>query len=135
MPLDELAIESEALRRNPLGDPHVRPLWVYTPPGYEGGPAIYVLQGYTGQVDMWRNRTAFRPTIFELLDREHVVGKLDQGTAEPGELVGILQTPADLDPQLGQHVERCRVVETVGSAASVVLDLQGPGIRVDGQAH
>ncbi len=72
MPLDELTIESEALRGNPLGDPHVRPLWVYTPPGYEGGPAIYVLQGYTGQVDMWRNRTAFRPTIFELLDRERI---------------------------------------------------------------
>ncbi len=72
MPLDELTIESEALRGNPLGDPHVRPLWVYTPPGYDGGPAIYVLQGYTGQVDMWRNRTAFRPTIFELLDGEQI---------------------------------------------------------------
>ena len=72
MPLDELTIESEALRGNPLGDPHVRPLWVYTPPGYDGGPAIYVLQGYTGQVDMWRNRAAFRPTIFELLDRERI---------------------------------------------------------------
>ena len=72
MMLDELTIESEALRGNPLGDPHVRPLWVYTPPGYEGGPAIYVLQGYTGQVEMWRNRVAFRPTIFELLDRERI---------------------------------------------------------------
>ena len=72
MPLDELMIESEALRGNPLGDPHVRPLWVYTPKGYDGGPAIYVLQGYTGQVDMWQNRVAFRPTIFELLDREQI---------------------------------------------------------------
>ena len=76
MPLDELTIESEALRGNPLGDPHVRPLWVYTPPGYDGGPAIYVLQGYTGQVDMWRNRTAFRPTIFELLDREQIDARI-----------------------------------------------------------
>jgi pimeloyl-ACP methyl ester carboxylesterase len=70
--LDELTIESEALRANPLGDPHVRPLWVYTPPGYEGGPAVYVLQGYTGQLDMWRNRAAFRPTFLELLDRERI---------------------------------------------------------------
>ena len=31
--LDEHVIESEALRGNPLGDPHERPLWVYTPPG------------------------------------------------------------------------------------------------------
>jgi pimeloyl-ACP methyl ester carboxylesterase len=70
--LDRLTIESDALRGNPLGDPHARPLWVYTPPGYEGGPAVYVLQGYTGQVDMWLNRAAFRPTFLELLDRDRV---------------------------------------------------------------
>jgi hypothetical protein len=29
---DELEIESDLLRHNPLGDPHVRPLWVYMPP-------------------------------------------------------------------------------------------------------
>jgi len=70
--LDELAIESDALRGNPLGDPHVRPLWVYTLPGYDGGPAIYALQGYTGQIDMWRNRVAFRPTMLELLDEARI---------------------------------------------------------------
>src|SRR3982751_3095178 len=32
---DELEIESEVLRDNPLGDPHVRPLWVYVPPAYD----------------------------------------------------------------------------------------------------
>ena len=31
--VDELEIESEVLRSNPLGDPAVRPLWVYVPPG------------------------------------------------------------------------------------------------------
>jgi pimeloyl-ACP methyl ester carboxylesterase len=66
--LDEHTLVSDALHGNPLGDPHERPLWVYTPPGYAGGPAIYVLQGFTGQLDMWRNRTAFRPTFLELLD-------------------------------------------------------------------
>jgi len=69
--LDELELESEALRGNRLGDPHVRPLWVYIPPG--GGktplPSIYLIQGLTGQVDMWRNRSAFRPTVLELVDR------------------------------------------------------------------
>ena len=30
---DELEIESDVLRGNPLGDPHLRPLWVYVPPG------------------------------------------------------------------------------------------------------
>ena len=73
--VDELTFESEALRDNPLGDPHVRPLWVWTPPGYdpEGDreyPAVYVLQGYTGELGMWRNRVAFRPTMEELLDRD-----------------------------------------------------------------
>jgi pimeloyl-ACP methyl ester carboxylesterase len=73
--VDELTFESEALRGNPLGDPHVRPLWVWTPPGYdpEGDrayPTIYVLQGYSGELGMWRNRVAFRPTMPELLDRE-----------------------------------------------------------------
>ena len=29
---------------------------------------MYVLQGFTGRLDMWRNRAAFRPTFLELLD-------------------------------------------------------------------
>jgi Putative esterase len=69
--LDEHALESAALRGNPLGDPHVRPLWVYVPPGAEETPlpSIYLIQGMTGQIDMWRNRSAFRPTVLELVDR------------------------------------------------------------------
>lgn len=60
--LDEHVIASEVLRGNPLGDPHERPLCVYTPPSYAGGPAIYVLQGFTGRLDMCRNRVAIRPS-------------------------------------------------------------------------
>jgi S-formylglutathione hydrolase FrmB len=72
--LDELEIESELLRGNPLGDPHVRPLWVYRPPAYEAEPerrfpSIYLIQGMTGQLDMWGNRSAFRPSVPELVDR------------------------------------------------------------------
>jgi len=75
MPLEELTIESEALRGNPLGDPHVRPVWIWTPPRYEPQGdrryvSIYVLQGYSGQLEMWRNRLPFRPTFPELLDRD-----------------------------------------------------------------
>jgi pimeloyl-ACP methyl ester carboxylesterase len=66
--LDEHVLVSDALRDNALGDPHERPLWVYTPSSYERGPAVYVLQGFTGQLDMWRNRVPFRPTFLELLD-------------------------------------------------------------------
>jgi hypothetical protein len=71
--IDELAIDSELLRDNPLGDPARRPLWVYTPPGYDAQPerrypSVYVLQGYTGQLSMWRNRTPFRQPFPETAD-------------------------------------------------------------------
>ena len=68
---DEHVLESEALCGNPLGDPATRPLWVYVPPGAgdEPLPALYLIQGHTGQLDMWRNRSAFRPNVPELVDR------------------------------------------------------------------
>jgi S-formylglutathione hydrolase FrmB len=71
--LDEHVLDSEALTGNPLGDPHRRPLYVYTPPGYDADPdrsypSVYVLQGLTGQVDMWRNRRFAQPNPLEALD-------------------------------------------------------------------
>ncbi len=71
---DEHVFTSETLRDNALGDPHERPLWVYVPPGYDDEPerrypSIYVIQGLTGQLDMWRNRSAFRLNFPELADR------------------------------------------------------------------
>ncbi len=70
--LDELVVESELLAGNPLGDSARRPLYVYLPPGYgESGrryPVIYVIQGFTGQVDMWLGRSAFEPTMVERVD-------------------------------------------------------------------
>jgi S-formylglutathione hydrolase FrmB len=70
---EQQTITSRVLAGNPLGDPHDRPLWVYLPPGYGADPgrrypSIYVIQGYTGQVDMWWNRTALRPNVPELVD-------------------------------------------------------------------
>lgn len=70
----ELVIASSALQGNHLGDPFERPLWVYLPPSYRERPesrfpAIYLLQGMTGQLDMWRNRSAFRQTPLELYDQ------------------------------------------------------------------
>jgi S-formylglutathione hydrolase FrmB len=69
--IDEHVITSQVLQGNPLGDPADRPLWVYTPPGYQQDtryPSIYVIQGLTGQLDMWRNRSAFRPNYPEMAD-------------------------------------------------------------------
>jgi putative esterase len=70
---EEQTVRSRVLEGNPLGDPYERPLWVYLPPGVGDDPgrrypSIYVIQGYTGQVDMWWNRTALRPTVPELVD-------------------------------------------------------------------
>jgi S-formylglutathione hydrolase FrmB len=71
--LEQVELESDALRGNALGDPHVRPLWVSLPRGYDDDaerryPVLYVIQGLTGQLDMWTNRTAFRPNPIELAD-------------------------------------------------------------------
>jgi hypothetical protein len=80
---NEHVFESDVLKSNPLGDPHARPLWVYVPPGYDDEsdrryPSIYVIQGMTGQLDMWRNRIAFRRTFPELAD-----GLFAAGAAPP----------------------------------------------------
>ncbi len=71
--LDRLVVESDLLAGNPLGDPARRPLYVYRPPGVEPGhdrrlPCIYVIQGFTGQLDMWLSRAAFEPNYVERLD-------------------------------------------------------------------
>lgn len=71
--IDEHVVDSALLRDNPLGDPHRRPLWVYLPPGYDADPGrrfptVYVIQGYTGHLSMWRNRTPFRQPFVETAD-------------------------------------------------------------------
>ena len=63
-------VESALLADNPLGDPARRPLYVYRSPGVADDPVptVYVIQGFSGQVDMWLGRTAFEPTMIERLD-------------------------------------------------------------------
>ncbi|MDQ3982867.1 MAG: alpha/beta hydrolase-fold protein [Actinomycetota bacterium] len=70
---EKLTVESDLLAGNPLGDPARRPLYVYLPPGVgrssdDAYPSIYVVQGMTGQLDMWLGRSAFEPTMVERLD-------------------------------------------------------------------
>src|SRR4029453_8997265 len=77
---EEHEFESDVLRDNALGDPHRRPLWVYLPPGYDQDgerryPSIYVIQGLTGQLDMWRNRFPFRRNFPELADQLFASGE------------------------------------------------------------
>jgi S-formylglutathione hydrolase FrmB len=85
--LEEHVISSELLRDNPLGDPAERPLWVYLPPGYDDDPdrrypAVYVIQGYTGHLAMWRNRAPFRQPFPETAD-----AMFERGEAPPALVV------------------------------------------------
>src|ERR1700721_40818 len=77
--LDRITVHSALLEGNPLGDPARRPLYVYRSPG--GGadgraqyPSVYVIQGYSGQVDMWVGRAAFEPTVVERIDAMFAAG-------------------------------------------------------------
>jgi hypothetical protein len=70
---EQLIVQSELLAGNPLGDPTVRPLYVYGSPGVASGAArevacVYVLQGFAGQLDAWLSRKAFEPNFVERLD-------------------------------------------------------------------
>ena len=79
--VDRFAVESELLAQNPLGDPSRRPLYVYRSPGVVSGkasgpvPSVYVIQGFTGQADMWLSRTPFEPTMIERLDAMFASGE------------------------------------------------------------
>ncbi len=71
--IEEVTFDSDVLRDNPLGDSPSRPLWISLPPGYDDEPdrrypSIYMLQGYTGALPMWRNRTPWRPNFPEAAD-------------------------------------------------------------------
>jgi S-formylglutathione hydrolase FrmB len=53
---------------------------VYLPPGYDDDPArrypaVYVIQGYTGYVTMWANRSAYRQPFPELADAVFAAGE------------------------------------------------------------
>ena len=78
--LEWTEVESQALVRNPLGDPSLRPLLVYVPPGLDGGsgrlPAVYFLHGFTGSARAWVNVAPFQPSVPERLDRLVSAGEI-----------------------------------------------------------
>jgi S-formylglutathione hydrolase FrmB len=89
---EEHAFESAALRGNPLGDPHVRPLFIWTPPSYDSEPdrrypSVYVIQGMTGIARAWFNtrpwETSF-PDAVTGLAPEAIVVLVDAFTAVGG---------------------------------------------------
>jgi S-formylglutathione hydrolase FrmB len=84
----ELSLESEALRGNPLDDPATRPVYVWTPREEPRPlPAIFVLHGMTGQARGWFNVSPFArnlPEEIERLELQAIVVLVDGWTAFGG---------------------------------------------------
>jgi len=74
--------ESQILKDNPLGDKHIRDLYVYLPSDYERSdkkfPVVYCLIGFTGRGKMFLNDNAFAPNLAERMDK-----LISDGTIRP----------------------------------------------------
>ncbi len=72
--------ESKILRDNPIGDPYIRDLPVYLPPGYETSetsyPTVYCLTGFTGRGKMLLNDSPFTPNLAERMDKLIAAGTI-----------------------------------------------------------
>jgi enterochelin esterase-like enzyme len=88
MAWQELTLSSEALRGNPLGDPHERPLFVWAPAdGSRRYPTVYVLHAHMRSARSWFNVTPFErsyPEDVEALAPEAVVVLVDGWTSVGG---------------------------------------------------
>jgi hypothetical protein len=73
--------DSDVLRDNPPGDPHVRDLVVYLPPAYDRSenryPTVYCLTGFTGRGKQLLNDNPFTPNLAERMDRLIGSGRID----------------------------------------------------------
>lgn len=69
--LTRFTVESRLLKDNFLGDPHVRPIDVWTPAGHDGAglPLLVDLAGYTGSGLSHTNWKNFGENVPERLDR------------------------------------------------------------------
>jgi S-formylglutathione hydrolase FrmB len=84
---NELTFASDALRGNPLGDPHERPVYVWAPEGDGPYPAVYLLQGFTGLAPAWFNVRPWQRSFPEEVDAlapEAIVVLVDAFTALGG---------------------------------------------------
>ncbi|HZT17428.1 MAG TPA: alpha/beta hydrolase-fold protein [Gaiellaceae bacterium] len=69
MPWHELSIASEALRGNPLGDPHERPVFVWSPDeDARRYPTVYVLHAHMRSARWWFNVEPFERSYPEEID-------------------------------------------------------------------
>lgn len=108
-----------ALRDNPLGDPAVRPLAVYTPPNFDlqGSKrygVIYVLHGYTGDVAASVSSRPWETNVVQWADR----------LIQRGEMPPVLLAIVDGNTRLGgsQYVDS---IHNGAYATYVVRDAVG----------
>jgi S-formylglutathione hydrolase FrmB len=69
-----VACDGDALRGNPLGDPSLRPIAVYTPLGYDDTgsrryPVLYCLHGYSGDVMSMLSTRPWQANVVQWADR------------------------------------------------------------------
>ena len=73
-------LESECLRDNALGDPHVREVPVYLPPGAEAGdqryPVIYLLAGLTGRGQSMLETHPWKRGVVSRMDSAMAAGEV-----------------------------------------------------------
>ena len=79
------SLESRCLRGNPLGDPHVRDLYAYLPPGYDGVerfPVVMLLAGFGATNHSIAAWSPWKPNTLEVFDR-----MIGEGDCPPAILV------------------------------------------------
>jgi S-formylglutathione hydrolase FrmB len=123
-----LSFASDALRGNPLGDPHERTVWVWSPEDASRRyPSVYVIQGMTGMVDGWFNVTPWTesfPDAVERLAPQAVVVLVDAFTAVGGSQ--FLDSPAIGD----YHTYLCdELVPFVDATFPTLADPRHRGIQ------
>jgi S-formylglutathione hydrolase FrmB len=87
VPWHALTIESDALRDNPLGDPHERPLFVWAPDEDGPYPVVYVLHAHMRSARWWFNVEPFErsyPEEIDALAPRAIVALVDGWTAVGG---------------------------------------------------
>ncbi|HZL86155.1 MAG TPA: alpha/beta hydrolase-fold protein [Candidatus Krumholzibacteria bacterium] len=75
-----IRFDSRVLRGNRLGDPSVREVPIYLPPGYESStrryPVLFALAGFAGGGRSWLNTAAWGEALDQRLDRLHATGAM-----------------------------------------------------------
>lgn len=72
--IENARFTSEVLKDNPCGDPAVRTVPVYLPPGYDEEPdkrypVLFCLTGFTGRGVMYMNEDGWTPNLPQRMDR------------------------------------------------------------------